>query len=132
LDDRTGELTEGTVYRRIPNYPTYFDPDSGRPERAAFEPRAQDKNGLSVDLVRDVAEQALKQPRHEGFGLCSLNIADIVRVTNGVARIKKPPPGQSHVRIENCSSEEVQLALAEIAKIEIPLRGVVPLAVELG
>ena len=120
MEDHTEELTDGTVYRRIPNWPTYYDQDSGRPERITFEPRPQDRGALSADLNREVAERALKQQRHEGFGLCSLAIPEIKRVTNGVARVNKPPAGESHVRIENCDSEDVQLALALIAKVEIP------------
>ena len=119
---RSGEeITEGTVYRRIPNWRGYFDPRTGRPLRKTFEPRPQDEGALSTDLARSEAERKLE--KHPGFGLCALDIEQMRTQTGGKARVVRTLPERSHVRILGCDGEDVQEQLADLAQVLTPPKG---------
>jgi hypothetical protein len=113
LNQTSQVVSKGLVYRRIPPFPNYFDHDRGRPERVAFQPRRQDNKALSADLDKDTAYEALKSL--DGFGLCSLEIERITDVTSGRVVVNKT--GVSHVRLENCDDEQIQLLLVQIAVV---------------
>jgi len=111
------------VYRRIPNYGTYFDYDNELVHVSLFVPRPKDKGVLSALLSRADAIASLDLPRHEGFGLCVLDIAEMRAMTDEQARIEFAPTpgplGTSHVKIMGCLVEEVREILALIAVVDV-------------
>ena len=117
------EVPEGRVYRRIPNYGTYFDYDNEMVHVSLFVPRPQDKGVLSAFLGREDAIASLTLPLHEGFGLCALDVATMRALTDDQARIEFAPTagpfGATHVRILGCAIEEVRDILALIAEVEV-------------
>ena len=121
------EVREGRVYRRIPNYGTYFDYENEMVHVSLFVPRPRDKGVLSAFLNRADAIASLECPEHAGFGLCGLEIAAMRELTAEQARIEFAPTlspfGASHVKILGCLVEEVREALSLIAEVELqPVR----------
>ena len=125
-------ITEGHVFRRIPNWRTHFDEDEGRPDITAFAPRLQDGDALSAHLETLVSEvQAIRfmdeDPGLRNFGLCRLDIGQIVKETDGLAWVEyrgtaQPVLGHAHVVIRDCRAVEIQLVLARIARVVRPPR----------
>ena len=112
------ELTEGVIFRRIPNWPTHFDEKASRPEIDAFVPRPRDEGCLSAHTDEAEAREELAKPQHTGFGLCRLDIGAVRRATNGAVTVWATGP-RSHVEIRNCGSPPVQLVLAKLAVVVI-------------
>lgn len=112
-------IRAGRVYRRIPNLPTHFDYETGRPRLPAFMPRPQDNGALSAHRDFGEAEAALKQQRLSGFGLCALDVAEMEARTAGKVWVEFAPtrPSRSHVRIYGCDAPEVQAVLADLAEM---------------
>ena len=117
------DVPEGRVYRRIPNYGTYFDYDNEMVHVSLFVPRPRDKGFLSAFLNRADAIASLELPQHDGFGLCVLDIATMRALTDEQARIEFAPTpwplGASHVKIIGCMVEEVREILALIAVVDV-------------
>ena len=109
-----GEVTSGSVYRRIPSY---YVGRSGQINYKTFRPGQDDRGGLSVDLnlataVENLkAENARAAPRR--FLLAELDVARIRAET--VAWVAASEV--SHTRIENCTDLITQQGLADIAGI---------------
>ncbi len=117
------EVTEGLIYRRIPNRGTYYDYDLEMVDVSAFILRPRDRGSLSALLNREEARASLKIPVHKGFGLCVLDVAKMKAETSGQARVEFAPTpgafGASHVSILGCQDEEVRVILALIAEIDV-------------
>jgi hypothetical protein len=114
----------GRVYRRIPNLPTHFDYETGRPRLPAFVPRPQDRGALSAHLDAYEADAALAIPRLAAFGLCALEVEDMQARTAGQVWVEFAPTraSRSHIRIHGCADPEIQAILAELAEmIHLPM-----------
>jgi hypothetical protein len=116
---RGDEVTDGYVYRRIPNFESHYNYEASRPEPAAFVPRFRDEGFLSGHLDEAEARAALADPRLKGFGLCKLDIDVMRRESAGRIQVIFAPwkESRSHVRIAGCTQEEVPMLLADIAEI---------------
>jgi hypothetical protein len=115
---RGHRLTEGRLYRRIPNWAGFFDDEAGQPEPLIFQPREKDQGCISTFLIEDEARASLESPQHEGFGLCVLDVEKMIAETGGAASAVLDKG--SHVRIHGCDDEYVQLTLAAISDVLIP------------
>jgi hypothetical protein len=113
------EVTEGFVYRRIPNTETDFDYDEMLPEPSTFVPRIRDRGAISGHLDEAEAMAQLADPRHAGFGLAAFDIDTLRRESAGKARVVFDPGrrSRSHVRIYGCDDDNVRLLLATIAEM---------------
>jgi hypothetical protein len=96
------ELTVGTVYRRIPNQPTHFDFTRGQPTFLAFTPRLRDAGATSLARADLVTEEDARinpgKPGDRSFGLCALDIAEVLQMIGPVVSFWNVP-GQPHAQM---------------------------------
>ena len=119
------EISEGLIYRRIPNIAGYFDPGAGLPTFLAFTPRERDKGALSAHLKDYVTEEEAatnpRNPQDKTFGLCVLDIAEIRAATNGGVTTRyhrtTGPLGHAHVRVYGCGDEALAHQVALLARV---------------
>jgi hypothetical protein len=68
---------------------------------------------------KNEAIRTLSVPRHKDFGLCELDVAEVLRVTGGRVWVEGRTPGKrsSHGSIHECVEPEIWAALASVAKV---------------
>ena len=111
-------IAEGTLYRRIPPWPNFFDHEEGRPERIAFRRGGHDY--LSMYLKEWIApEEVASDP--PGSGVCEIDVKDVVAI--GLRVTYQPEYGRAHVGIwGSTNTREVQLKLVEHCRVIIAPR----------
>jgi hypothetical protein len=114
-------LPSGKVYRRIPNWKTHFDFETGKPDLASFQEHPQTPNCISADLNSEEIVGSLNDRRHTGFGMCVLDIERMAAETGDRAWVeftpRDPPGSPTHVSIHGCGDAEVQAILADLAEM---------------
>jgi len=86
-------ITEGSVYRRIPNWPNYFK--DGRPTSLNFRPDSGE-NTVSMALTSMITPDELLAGS-PGFGRCTLHIVHLLAL--GLTVAYTPEHGQGHVDV---------------------------------
>ena len=122
------EITEGIIYRRIPNRETHFEREAGIPTYFAFFPRPQDHGVLSAYLKDYVSEEEARtdpnRPGDRTFGLCELDIAKIRTATQEAVSVRYAPStqplGYAHVKVYGCAEIEVATQIAKLVKVIHP------------
>jgi len=111
------------VYRRIPNFGTFYDYANGLVDVSLFVPRLKDAGVLSAYLSRDDAYASLELPRHRGYGICVLDIARMRDLAGDQVGVEFAPTGAafgaSHAKIHGCTDEGVRDILSLIAEVEL-------------
>jgi len=92
-------ITEGTVYRRIPDWPSHFDHATRRATYLAFMPRRQDQGAVSLLLkglvTEDEAGRNPRNPSDRTFGLCELDVAEVREITGEGCHSKQCPASRT-------------------------------------
>ena len=116
-------ITEGTVYRRIPDWPSHFDHATRRATYLAFMPRRQDQGAVSLLLkglvTEDEAGRNPRNPSDRTFGLCELDVAEVREITGGRVSFEAVP-GQPHVWMYGCDDVALAALIATRARVIRP------------
>jgi hypothetical protein len=99
------------LYRRVAPFPGHWDYLKERPTALAFRPASHHLEAHHADCVS--IRELLRN--HEGFGYCSLDIAEILRECTGIRVVYRPGIDPSLVVIENVT-EENRSRLVAIAR----------------
>jgi hypothetical protein len=122
------QITTGSIYRRIPNLPGFFDHEKNCAMLLSFRASDRDRKagGMSALLTDYVSPEEARtnphNPEDRTFGLCRLDIATILDATKGAVTVtynpRSTPLGHAHVQIRGCDdSEELQQLLAVLATV---------------
>ena len=116
-------ITEGTVYRRIPDWPSHFDQATRRATYLAFVPRRQDQGAVSLLLkglvTEDEARRNPRNPSDRTVGLCELDVAEVREITAGRVSFEAVS-GQPHVWMYGCDDVALAALVATRARVIRP------------
>lgn len=114
---RGQEITDGVVYRRIPNRPTFYDHEQHRPTSQTFRRDAQEPY-VSMSLASlCTMDEVMAGDEHRDFGLCSLPVSSLIAL--GLTVTYEPDYGYAHVGVWNVTKSKCSM-LAHLARVLIP------------
>jgi hypothetical protein len=95
-------ITDGVLYRRIPNKADYYAEAEDRPSGLVFLPD-KDEDYVSMSLQSKITPEKLLAG-HPGYGLCEIDVRDLLEV--GLRVTYQPEHGDDHVAVWGFSSSK--------------------------
>lgn len=114
-------LTEGLLYRFIPNWRTLWDYDLDRPSPRAFRRRSGEQYvSMYLDGLTGVQQLEALRPT---FGICAVRVEDLLRgpVQDPLIEVvyepdEEQPEGRAHVAVYGINRRRAEWLAREIAQ----------------
>jgi hypothetical protein len=125
-------ITDGTLYRFVPNLTVYWEYDRDRPSPRVFRSRPGEEDGVSMYLEGHTAVPALERLQ-PSFGICAIEVQRLLqepRLSVTYDPQGELPEGRAHVVVSGINRRTAEwIAREVVAVIRRPAPAVSSLAI---